>query len=231
MTDAITVTGANKRYGDFTALDNVDFVVPVGIADRPAGAQRLGKVDAAARHRRTRPARHRHRHHQRPRRHQRAAAAARHRLRVPALRRVQASHCARQRRLRAEDPQEAEGRDQGEGRQPAGGRRSGGLPDPLSQPAFRWPASAHGAGARAGGRPAGAAARRAVRCAGRQGPRRPAGVAAPAARRGPCHHRAGHPRPGRGARCRRPDRGAQQGPARTGRVTRPRCTTAPPTRS
>lgn len=30
MTNAITVTGANKRYGDFAALDNVDFVVPAG---------------------------------------------------------------------------------------------------------------------------------------------------------------------------------------------------------
>lgn len=30
MTDAIVVSGANKRYGDFNALDNVDFVVPAG---------------------------------------------------------------------------------------------------------------------------------------------------------------------------------------------------------
>ncbi len=30
MTNAITVQGANKRYGDFAALDNVDFVVPAG---------------------------------------------------------------------------------------------------------------------------------------------------------------------------------------------------------
>ncbi|MDT5409245.1 MAG: hypothetical protein QOG14_1465, partial [Mycobacterium sp.] len=28
MTDAIVVRGANKRYGDFAALDNVDFEVP-----------------------------------------------------------------------------------------------------------------------------------------------------------------------------------------------------------
>ena len=91
------------------------------------------------------------------------------------------------------------------------------LPDPLSQPAVGRAAAAHGAGARAGGRPAGAAARRAVRCAGRQGARGSAGLAAPAARRGARHHRAGHPRPGRGARRRRPDRGAQQGPYRAGR--------------
>ena len=30
MTDAIIVRGANKRYGDFAALDNVDFEVPSG---------------------------------------------------------------------------------------------------------------------------------------------------------------------------------------------------------
>ena len=29
-TPAITVRGANKRYGDFAALDNVDFDVPEG---------------------------------------------------------------------------------------------------------------------------------------------------------------------------------------------------------
>ena len=31
MTDAIIVRGANKRYGDFAALDNVDFEVPNGL--------------------------------------------------------------------------------------------------------------------------------------------------------------------------------------------------------
>jgi sulfate transport system ATP-binding protein len=30
MTNAIVVRGANKRYGDFVALDNVDFDVPAG---------------------------------------------------------------------------------------------------------------------------------------------------------------------------------------------------------
>ncbi len=43
MTDnAITVRGANKRYGDFAALDNVDFDVPHRIFDGTAGAQRVG---------------------------------------------------------------------------------------------------------------------------------------------------------------------------------------------
>ncbi len=30
MTNAIVVRGANKRYGDFVALDNVDFEGPAG---------------------------------------------------------------------------------------------------------------------------------------------------------------------------------------------------------
>lgn len=30
MTDAIIVAGAYKRYGDFVALDDVDFTVPAG---------------------------------------------------------------------------------------------------------------------------------------------------------------------------------------------------------
>ena len=101
QTNAITVRGANKRYGDFVALDNIDFDVPDGIADRAARPQWLGQVDPAAGHRGSRPARQRHHHHQGRGRHRRAAAAARHRLRVPALRGVQTPHRARQRRLRA----------------------------------------------------------------------------------------------------------------------------------
>ena len=43
MTDAITVTGANKRYGDFNALDNVDFVVPAGSLTALLGPSGSGK--------------------------------------------------------------------------------------------------------------------------------------------------------------------------------------------
>ena len=42
MTDAITVRGANKHYGDFAALDNIDFDVPSG-ADRVLGPSGSGK--------------------------------------------------------------------------------------------------------------------------------------------------------------------------------------------
>ena len=43
MTDAITVIGANKRYGDFNALDNVDFVVPAGSLTALLGPSGSGK--------------------------------------------------------------------------------------------------------------------------------------------------------------------------------------------
>ena len=43
MTDAITVAGANKRYGDFNALDNVDFAVPAGSLTALLGPSGSGK--------------------------------------------------------------------------------------------------------------------------------------------------------------------------------------------
>jgi sulfate/thiosulfate transport system ATP-binding protein len=43
MTNAIVVKGANKRYGDFAALDNVDFVVPAGSLTALLGPSGSGK--------------------------------------------------------------------------------------------------------------------------------------------------------------------------------------------
>lgn len=43
MTNAITVTGASKRYGDFVALDNVDFAVPSGSLTALLGPSGSGK--------------------------------------------------------------------------------------------------------------------------------------------------------------------------------------------
>jgi sulfate/thiosulfate transport system ATP-binding protein len=43
MTDAITVSGANKHYGDFAALDNVDFAVPDGSLTALLGPSGSGK--------------------------------------------------------------------------------------------------------------------------------------------------------------------------------------------
>ena len=43
VTDAITVIGANKRYGEFNALDNVDFTVPAGSLTALLGPSGSGK--------------------------------------------------------------------------------------------------------------------------------------------------------------------------------------------
>ncbi|HUB57432.1 MAG TPA: TOBE-like domain-containing protein [Mycobacterium sp.] len=43
MDNAIVVKGANKRYGDFAALDNVDFVVPAGSLTALLGPSGSGK--------------------------------------------------------------------------------------------------------------------------------------------------------------------------------------------
>jgi sulfate transport system ATP-binding protein len=43
MNNAIIVKGANKRYGDFNALDNVDFVVPAGSLTALLGPSGSGK--------------------------------------------------------------------------------------------------------------------------------------------------------------------------------------------
>ena len=43
VTNAITVLGANKRYGEFIALDNVDFVVPAGSLTALLGPSGSGK--------------------------------------------------------------------------------------------------------------------------------------------------------------------------------------------
>ncbi|MDT5102757.1 MAG: sulfate/thiosulfate transport system ATP-binding protein [Mycobacterium sp.] len=43
MTNAITVRGANKRYGDFVALDNIDFDVPEGSLTALLGPSGSGK--------------------------------------------------------------------------------------------------------------------------------------------------------------------------------------------
>lgn len=43
MNDAIIVSGANKRYGDFNALDNVDFTVPAGSLTALLGPSGSGK--------------------------------------------------------------------------------------------------------------------------------------------------------------------------------------------
>ena len=96
--NAITVRGANKRYGDFVALDNIDFDVPEGSLTALLGPSGSGKstllraiagLDQPDSGTITIKG---------ERRHGRAAAAPRHRVRVPALCGLQAPHGARQRR-------------------------------------------------------------------------------------------------------------------------------------
>ena len=99
------------------------------------------------------------------------------------------------------------------------------LADRYPVAALRRPAAARRAGPRAGGRAAGAAARRAVRRARRQGAQGAAPLAAPAARRDARHQRLRHPRPGRGARGRRPGRRDEPRPDRAGRHAARRSTT------
>ena len=107
----ITVEGAHKRFGDFQALNDVSIDVPDGSLTALLGPERQRQVDAAAGDRRARDARRRPGDDQRRGRDREAGAEARGRLRLPALRRLQAHDRVRERRLRAEDPQVGQAED------------------------------------------------------------------------------------------------------------------------
>ena len=87
---------------------------------------------------------------------------------------------------------------------------------PLPGPALGRPAPAHGPGPLPGRPAERAAAGRAVRGPGRPGPQGAAGLAAPPPRRGPRDHGVRHPRPGGGHGGGRPDRGHEPRPGRAG---------------
>ncbi len=209
---AISVKGANKHYGEFAALDNIDFVVPKGSLTALLGPSGSGKSTLLRAHRRPRSARYRLDHHQRtamsPESRRRNAVSVSSSSTTPRS----STYTVRDNvAFGLYDPQapKSEIKEKVDNLLEVVGLA--GFQNRYPGPAVRRSAPAHGAGRAPGRRPGGAAARRAVRRAGRQGPRGSAGLAAPAARRGPRHHGAGHPRSGRGARRRRPDRGAQQG--------------------
>ena len=115
---SISVRRVTKRFDDFLALDDVSVEVDNGVSDGAARAQRQRQVHAAADRRGVGDRGPGQRLHRRQGRHRTAAAGTRGRLRLPALRRVQAHDGVRQRRLRSQDPQAAEGGDRG-AREPA----------------------------------------------------------------------------------------------------------------
>jgi ABC-type sulfate/molybdate transport systems ATPase subunit len=168
VTNAITVSAASKRYGDFVALDNVDFAVPSGSLTALLGPSGSGKSTLL-----------------------RAIAGldepdsgtvtinGRDVTRVPPQRRgigFVFQHYAAFKHMTVRDNVafglKIRRRPKTEIKAKVDNLGSGGVErvsKSLSQSAFRRTAPAHGVGSRLGGRPAGAAARRAVRCAGRQG--------------------------------------------------------------
>ncbi len=84
----IDVDSVAKRFGEFTALDDVSARGPQGLADGAAGAERLREVDAAADRRRARAPRLRSGADRRRRRDGGAPPGSRDRVRLPALRGV-----------------------------------------------------------------------------------------------------------------------------------------------
>ena len=148
----------------------------------------------------------------------RAAAGSRRRLRLPALRGVQAHDRPRQRRVRAEDPQAAEGRDRRRGCTSCSSSCSS------RGSRKRYPSQLSGGQRQRMGLaralavdPDGAAARRAVRRARRARAHRAARVAAPPARRDAHDDGDRHARPGGGDGGRRRGRRDEPRPDRAGR--------------
>ena len=215
---SIVATGISKRFGDFTALDDVSLEVEPGSLTALLGPERQRQVDAAARDRGARAARLR----------ARSSSPARTRpRRAPQNRGVGFvfQHYAAFKHMTVRDNVafgltiRKRPKDEIKARvdellelvqlQPFAHRYPGA--------ALRRPAAADGARARARGRAEGAPPRRAVRRARRPRPRRAARLAPPAPRRGARDHRLRHARPGGGDGGRRPDRRHEQGPDRAGR--------------
>ena len=149
---SIEIRSVTKRFGTFTALDDISLEIPDGSLTAVLGPSSSGKSTLLHRRRpraprlRRGPARGRGRN-------PAHAAAAQRRLRLPALRGVQAHDRPRQRRLRAHDPEAAEAGDPRARRRAARACPALGLRGPVSLEAVGRAAAAHGARARAGREP------------------------------------------------------------------------------
>ncbi len=219
---SIEVRGVTKTFGSFTAVNDVSLKVPDGelvalLGPSGSGKTSLLRIIAGL---------------ERPDRGQvlfegqdatrRDARDRRVGLRLPALRALPAHERLRERGLRPARPAPRDaprgGGDPREGDEPPAHGPARLALGPPALAALRRPAPAGRPRPRPRGRAAGAAPRRALRLARRQGPPGAAPLAAAAARRDPPHQRLRDPRPGGGARGGGPGRGHEPGPRRAGRL-------------
>ena len=191
-----------------------------------ARAERLRQDDGAPPRGRLRPARLGADRRRRQGHHGQAAQQARHGHGLPGLQPVPEHDRRAERRLRAQDPAQGQGRPAEAGRRAARARRARRRGQALPAPALRRHAAARRARPRARDRAERAAPRRAALGARREGARAAARGDPPHPARARDHDDLRHARPGGGALDLRPRRGDVRRQDRAGRVARRRCTAA-----